>query len=238
MSASVRGSACGSSPTSLRGRPHLVDVAVAVPGFEPAAAAPVRRQERLDLGAVHPQQQLRVVDPVRAPGLGLDARLQAGVDGAQHGAGPLGLGRRPVGHGGDPLPRALQPAPGVVAEGGVGVEPGHDQRVHGLEQQRAEAGDGHRRVAVDPPADGAWSVQARVRRGRERRGDHGEIVPRGRHGRPACTGDGPEKRGEPVAPLRPAREWTAAQAARSSSGTLVPCRARIASSSARSAGVL
>ncbi len=139
--------------------PHLVDVLVGLAGQQPAARAQVRGEERVDLRAVHPQQQVRVVHPERPAGLGLDPRAQPPVQRPQRGAGRLGLAARPEGDRAQPLAGALQPAPGVLPVGGVCLEAGHDQRMRGLQQQRPEPGHDHRRVAVDPPGDRARAEQ-------------------------------------------------------------------------------
>ena len=116
----------------------------------------------MDLGDVHPLEQVRVGGGVRrAVGHGADDAL---VDGADHVDRLLGvLGRAERGHREEPR-RAGEAAPDVAAVAGVLGDGGHRLRVQGLEEDRAEPADVHRRVAVHAGDRAAGGEPARPRR--------------------------------------------------------------------------
>ncbi len=124
-------------------------------------------QEAVDLRAVHPEQQLGVVDGEPLAGGGVGGG-QAPVDPADAGPGAFGGFGGAVGEGADEVGGAQQPAPGVGAEVAVLHDPADGARVQGLEVERADPGDPHDRVAVALPGDGRGPVEPRVGPGRRR----------------------------------------------------------------------
>ena len=130
--------------------PQAGHVAVAPGRVQPSrAVALVRGEEAVRLGDVHPLEQVRVVGVVRAA-IGGDAGHPR-VDGAHRRACGLGLLRGAVRRGRQEAGRALEPAPGVLAEVRVVGDAGHRQRVHRLQEQGAEATDEERDVGVHDP---------------------------------------------------------------------------------------
>lgn len=116
------------------GHPRRVgDVAVAVVLVQSAGTvALVGAQETVDLGEVHPAQQVRVVGSIR-PTVGCPSAypLVHGADAGDHllrVAGGAERGHRQEGAG------ALQPTPRVTAVSRVAGHPGHRQRMQRLQQ--------------------------------------------------------------------------------------------------------
>lgn len=118
-------------------------------------------QERLDLGDVHPAQQLRLVDPELLPGVRVGGPHPA-VQPPQPGPGGLGLGRGAVDGGGDVGGRPDQPASHVGAVVAVLGHPGHGPGVQRLKVERAQAGDDQDRLLVHLPRDRSRTEQAEV----------------------------------------------------------------------------
>ena len=120
---------------------------------------PVRPQEAVDLGDVHPAQQRRVAREVRDP-VGRDA-----PDPLVHPADLVDRGGRVV-DGGERRHREEragpgQPAPRVAAVARVRRDRRHRRRVQGLQEQGAHAADEHRGVAVHRPDRRARRVPPR-----------------------------------------------------------------------------
>ncbi len=126
---------------------RLCDVLVVARLVEGAGAVlPVGEQEALDLGDVHPLQQVGVVRVVRRP-VGHRA-VDPVVDRAHHVDGLLGVLGGAEGGDREEAAGAGQPTPHVAAVAGVLGDRGHRLRLHRLQQHRPDAPDEHRRVAV------------------------------------------------------------------------------------------
>jgi len=106
-------------------------------------------QEAVGFGDVNPLQQVRVAGGVvasircLAPNTLMDA-----PNSRDDGLGVLDRAerrRRKEGAG------ALKPTPGIALVARMSSDPSHGQRVQGLEKQRTDSCDEHRRVTVDPP---------------------------------------------------------------------------------------
>ena len=111
------------------------------------AVVRVGGEEAVDLGEVHPPEQMGIERRVR-PAVGRDA-LDVLVDAADDPDRALGLGGRTERGRGDEVGRALQPAPRVVPVVAVLGDACHRQWVQRLQQQRPQTADEHRRVGVD-----------------------------------------------------------------------------------------
>ena len=120
------------------------------------AVAVVGAQEAVDLGHVHPAQQVRVGRGVRTPVGG--GAGDAAVDGPHDADGAVGVLDRAERRLGQEGAGALQASPRVAAVAGVLVDGRHRQRVQRLQQQRPDAADEHRRVAVHG-ADGVVGAE-------------------------------------------------------------------------------
>ena len=137
-------------------------VAVAFDGSEGLGPVPlVGGEETVDLGHVHPSQEVRVVGRIFAT-VGSNAAYPL-VHGAHPCHGGLGhLGSTECG-GGKKIGRALQSAPRIVSVVGVNGHARHGERVKRLEKQGTHPADEHGGITVNPH-DGAvggeppWSV--------------------------------------------------------------------------------
>ena len=143
------GHGLGHVGSAQRPRHHggLGDVLVAACGVERfGSVAVVGSQEAVDLGDVHPAEQVRVGRLVRSP-VGRDTRDPAvhRSDDPDRAVGVLDRAERGLG---EERAGALQASPGVALEAGVLVDGRHRQRVQRLQEQRADAADEHRRVTV------------------------------------------------------------------------------------------
>lgn len=116
----------------------------------------VCRQKAVDLGDVHPTQQVRIVGRVR-PSVGRGTH-DALVHTVHHIDGSLRFGSWPECGGGQKVRCALQAPPRIVPIVGVRSDAGHSKWVQRLEQQRPHATDEHRRVTVHT-ADGGVVVE-------------------------------------------------------------------------------
>ncbi len=106
-------------------------------------------QEAVDLGDVHPAQQVRVRGAV---GLTVGGRAAHRlVDGSHPVTGFLRASGRPVGGDGQEGTGPLQPSPRISAEPRMPGHGGHGQRMERLEQQGRQTADEHRGVPVHPP---------------------------------------------------------------------------------------
>ena len=148
-SRSARSDSGGAGTPSARATTAgLGDVLVAVGSLERVVAVVrVGGEEAVDLGEVHPPQQVRVERRVR-PAVGGDT-VDVLVDAADDVDRPLRLGGRTERGRGDEVGGALQPTPRVVPVVAVLGDAGHRQRVQRLQQQRPQTADEHRRVGVD-----------------------------------------------------------------------------------------
>ncbi len=117
-------------------------------------------QERGDQADVHPAEQARVLRGVGTTGPAHSR--DPGVDGAQPGAGQHRLGGRAERGDPDVLGGAGQPLPGVPRAVAAPVDGRHRLGVQGLQQQGAQPGDPHQRIAVQPPGDGVAVEQPAI----------------------------------------------------------------------------
>ncbi len=114
----------------------------------------------MHLGAVHPQQQLGVVDTEALAGGVL--RPQAAVHAADPGGGPFDLFGGAVADRADEVRGAQQAAQRILPEVRV-LHHGRDRaRVQGLQVEARDAGHPHGRVGVQLPGHGARSQQPHV----------------------------------------------------------------------------
>ncbi len=109
----------------------------------------VRGQEAVDLGEMHPTQQLGIVRRIRST-VGRDTPHTL-VHRAHAATRRLRLIGRAVGGGGEEVGGALEPTPGIVAVVGVRRDTCHGERMQALEQQGAQATDEHRGITVHAP---------------------------------------------------------------------------------------
>ena len=122
-------------------------------------------KQAVDLGGVHPQQQLGIRRPVRAA-VGGDAGYPL-VNPAYDLDGALRLLGRTERGGGDEGAGPLQTTEGVSPKVGVLGNPGHGQRVHGLQQQRPQPSDQTAGPVMDPPGgavrpEETWILTGRI----------------------------------------------------------------------------
>ena len=106
-------------------------------------------QEAVDLGDVHPLQQVRIRRLV-GPAVGCDPAHPT-VDAAHLVDGALRIVGRTERRHRQECARPRQPAPRVTAVVGVLGHAGHRQRVQRLQQQRPQPADEHRRIRVHLP---------------------------------------------------------------------------------------
>ena len=147
-------------PCDTGGIGHIPVAAALVEGV--GAVELMGEQEAVDLGDVHPFQEVRVRGAVR-PAVGGDP-----VDTLVDPAHPVHRALR-VGGGAERRHReertgALQPAPRITAVVGVLGDARHRQRVKRLEQQRAQPADEHGGIGVHPPDRPVFAEPARARR--------------------------------------------------------------------------
>jgi len=137
-------------------------VAIAVGADQRLLSVPVvNTEEAVELGDVHPQQQVRIVGRVRLPvGRRAGHSLVHPVD---HIDRPLRLGGGPECRGREEVGGALQATPGIAAVVGVLGNPRHRQGMQRLEEQRAQPADEHRSVRVDASNRGIVVEPARLR---------------------------------------------------------------------------
>ena len=108
----------------------------------------MREQEAVDLRDVHPLQQVGV-GRVIGPTVQGDA-THALVDAAHPVDRTLGVAGGAERRHGEERAGALQSAPGITPIVGVLGDARHRQRMQGLQKQRAQTADEHRRVGVHP----------------------------------------------------------------------------------------
>jgi predicted PurR-regulated permease PerM len=126
----------------------LGDVSVPLVSDQRPVAVPiVGAKKAVELGDVHPLQQVRVVRTVRLAARGHS--LHPPVHTPHPIDGLLGLRRRTERRGGEEVGGALQAAPRITPIVGVLRHTGHRPWMQRLEQQRSQAADEHRRVGVD-----------------------------------------------------------------------------------------
>lgn len=124
----------------------LVGLCVREP--EPGAARDV--EVGVDLGAVHPQEQFRLVDPVALTGVGV-GDLEMTVDLPHASTGTLRVLSGPVRGRADETGRAHQPPPGVLAEVRVLHDTAHGPRKERLKVERTHTRNPHHGVRVHLP---------------------------------------------------------------------------------------
>jgi hypothetical protein len=131
-----------------------------VPQPTAACAAPRYLHVGGDLAAVHPQQQLRLVQPDRAA-IGVRPG-ERGVDLANPAACPLGLGRAPVRPDPDEFGGPHEPPPRFAAVSESGVLPGgaHRPRMKCLQVQGPQPGHPDDRLGHDLPGNRARAKEA------------------------------------------------------------------------------
>jgi hypothetical protein len=130
----------------------LVDIGVGLTVGEREPGAARHLEIRVDLRAVNPQQQVRLVHAVALAAVRV-GRGEVPVDGTDPGPGLLGGLGGAVGDGADEVGGAQQPAPGVLSEVGVLDDAADGARVQRLEVQGAHPRDPHHGVAVHLPGD-------------------------------------------------------------------------------------
>ena len=119
-------------------------------------------EEAVDLGGVHPREQVRIVGPV-GHAVGCRA-LHAVVDRPDHRHRLLRIGDRSERGGAEKLGRPLQSTERIVLVGRVIGDARHGRWMQGLQEQRTDAADEHRRVGVHVPGRAVGPEQARLRR--------------------------------------------------------------------------
>ena len=129
---------------------HVTHVGIALVGVESLVAVTiVGGEERVDLGDVHPAQQMWIGGGIGPSVIG-HAR-DAIVDRPHDGTGPLGLGGRPEGGRRQEVGRPLQAAPRIGAVVAVPGDTGHGEGMQRLQQQGPQATDEHRGIGMDAP---------------------------------------------------------------------------------------
>jgi len=127
-----------------------------------SAVEPVGEKEAVDLGDVHPFEQMRIRRAIR-PAVGGDP-MDTLVDPAY----PVDRTLR-IGGGAERRHRkertgALQPAPRIAAVVGMFRDARHRQRMQRLQEQRAQTTDEHRGVGMHPADRAVFGEPARPRR--------------------------------------------------------------------------
>lgn len=160
------GSVGRGQPDEIGCAPLLEDVAVGLVCADGESRAPYRVKIRPDQSAVHPQQQVMVVE-ASLDGAGV-ADAHPRVHRADTGAGLLGPGRAAPGGRDDELARLHEPAPWILFERGVLRDPERRDRVQRLKMQGADPTDPHRGIRVQMPGHRGGAEDSRVDAHRDR----------------------------------------------------------------------